>query len=63
MASNAEIARDLLIASIGNTSGAQRGDWIGDQFKTILKAVGEAVQEEDKRKEAADRLLLERQKG
>ncbi|WP_401728078.1 hypothetical protein [Stenotrophomonas muris] len=45
--SSEEIARDLLIAA---TAGKQNftpdGNWLGENYKILLKAVGEARQEE-----------------
>ncbi|NIJ89444.1 hypothetical protein FHR49_002245 [Xanthomonas campestris] len=49
MSSNAEIARDLLVASIGRAGGSHNGDWIAEQFKIVLKGVAAAVQEDDDR--------------
>lgn len=54
MASNAEIARDLLVASLGRgSSGMPNGDWIGEQYKLVLTAVGEAVAAEEQRERDA----------
>lgn len=46
-ASTEEIARDILIAAVGNrASWAPDGDWLGTQYKALVKAVGEAMHDE-----------------
>ncbi|WP_192576938.1 hypothetical protein [Stenotrophomonas maltophilia] len=45
--SSEEIARDLLIAAVqGKQNFTPDGEWLGENFKTLLKAVDEACQDE-----------------
>lgn len=45
-ASKEEIARDILIAALSNYSGRVDGQKIGEQYRAILKEVGEGLHEE-----------------
>jgi len=45
-ASSEEIARDILVAAASGSPSCPSGEWLGEQYKAILKAVGEARQEE-----------------
>lgn len=48
MATNAEMAKDILVATVaGRQAGCPDGKWLAEQYKLILKAVGEAAREED----------------
>jgi hypothetical protein len=48
-ASNAEIARDLLIASLTGNTAPSPGGWIGEQYAALLDAVAKANEAEDAR--------------
>lgn len=42
-----EIARDILVAAVsGRHAGTPDGEWLGKQYKALVKAVGEASRDE-----------------
>lgn len=45
-ASNEEIARDILVASLQGYAGAKNGKWLAEQYADLLKGVGQAVHDE-----------------
>lgn len=45
-ASKEEIARDLLIAALSNFNGRVEGKKIGEEYRAILKEIGEGIHEE-----------------
>ncbi|WP_303638799.1 hypothetical protein [Stenotrophomonas tuberculopleuritidis] len=52
-ASAEEIARDIMVAAAAHRqSGVPNGDWLGTQYKALLKAVGEAMHDESKARKA-----------
>lgn len=45
-ASKEEIARDLLLAALGNFNGRVDGQKIGEEYRALLKEIGEGIHEE-----------------
>jgi len=45
-ASKEEIARDILIAALGTFSGRVEGKRLGEEYRELLKQVGEGIHEE-----------------
>lgn len=42
-----EVARDILVAAVsGRHTGVPDGEWLGKQYKALVKAVGEASRDE-----------------